>query len=169
MRVLVTAASRHGATAEIADAIGDELRGRRIDVDVVAPGDVGEIDGYDAIVLGSAVYAGHWLAPARDLARRWVGSVADRPVWLFSSGPVGDPSRKMVRRMSEDPLELAEIRGITGARDHRMFAGRLERTHLSIPEKGVLLVLRGLEGDFRDWAAIRAWASQIAVELRPAA
>ena len=91
MRVLVTAATKYGATAEIAQAIGDALRDRGLEPTVLPPGQVEGIDGYDAVVLGSAVYAGHWLKPAQELVDRWAGALTGRPVWLFSSGPVGDP------------------------------------------------------------------------------
>jgi menaquinone-dependent protoporphyrinogen oxidase len=165
MRVLVTAASEHGATAEIAEAIGRVLRGRGLDARVVAPGDVEGIDGYDAVVLGSAVYSGRWLAPARELVDRCGPALAARPVWLFSSGPVGDPSRALTRKMGEDPADLAAVREATGARDHRMFAGRLERRHLGLAQRAALTVVRGLEGDFRDWSEIERWAAGIADEL----
>ena len=165
MRVLVTAASEHGATGEIAEAIGEALRGRGLDATVVAPDDVDGVEGYDAVVLGSAVYSGRWLPPARALVDRCGAGLARRPVWLFSSGPVGDPSRTLVRKMAEDPVDLAPIREATGARAHRMFAGRLERRHLGLAQRAALSVFRGLEGDFRDWDEIRRWASGIADDL----
>jgi menaquinone-dependent protoporphyrinogen oxidase len=63
MRVLVSAASRHGSTAEIAERIGSVLREELVDVraqvDVLPADAVGDIDGYDVLVLGSAVYMGH--------------------------------------------------------------------------------------------------------------
>jgi menaquinone-dependent protoporphyrinogen oxidase len=64
-RVLVTAASKHGATAEIAEAIAEVLAGNGLDPAVVPPDEVDDVAAYDAVVLGSAVYAGHWLKPAR--------------------------------------------------------------------------------------------------------
>lgn len=62
MKVLVTVATRHGSTAEIADVIVRVLHLRGLDADEVHPGSVHDISGYDAVVLGSAVYAGRWLA-----------------------------------------------------------------------------------------------------------
>jgi menaquinone-dependent protoporphyrinogen oxidase len=166
MKVLVTAASRYGATAEIAQAIGDVLCERGLDAVIIPPENVGNVEDYDAVVLGSAVYSGRWLEPAKRLVDRSCGALATRPVWLFSSGPVGDPSRKLVQKMGQDPVDLAETLQGTRARDHRMFAGKLERRHLSFPQKAALTLFRGLEGDFRDWTEIRQWASAIASELR---
>ena len=86
--VLVSAASRHGATAEIAQAIGQALSEQGLTVTVVPPGEVRSLDGYDAVIIGSAVYMGHWLDPAKELVNRFHEALTDRPVWLFSSGPV---------------------------------------------------------------------------------
>jgi len=166
MKVLVTAATKHGATGEIAAAVGDVLRKRGLDVAVKAPEDVSSVEHYDAVVLGSAVYVGHWLTPAIDLVERSADALAARPVWLFSSGPVGDPSRKLVQQIGADPVDLAMLRTTTHARDHHMFAGKLEKKHLSFPQKAALTVFRGLEGDFRDWAEIEQWASRIADSLQ---
>ncbi len=70
MKVLVTAASRHGTTAEIARVIAGVLRSSNLTVDVMAPAEVASIEAYDAVILGSAVYAGRWLEPAKDFVIR---------------------------------------------------------------------------------------------------
>jgi menaquinone-dependent protoporphyrinogen oxidase len=164
-RVLVSAASGHGSTTEIAGVIGDVLAGNHIAVDIVPPAAVDSIDDYDAVILGSAVYAGHWLAPARDFATRFRDPLAARPVWLFSTGPVGDPSRKLVQSMEQDPAEVSRIRQAIQLRGHRMFAGKLDPQALSAVQRASLLVFRGMRGDFRDWADITQWADSIAVDL----
>jgi menaquinone-dependent protoporphyrinogen oxidase len=167
VKVLVTAASRYGATAEIADAIGKTLADRGFDVTILSPEDVAALDDYDAVVLGSAVYTGHWLDAARALVTRCSAGLATRPVWLFSSGPVGDPSRRLVQKMGADPVDIPEIRAATEPRQHRVFAGKLDKRRLTLPQRAALLVFRGMEGDFRDWSAIEAWASEIADTLTP--
>jgi menaquinone-dependent protoporphyrinogen oxidase len=168
MKVLVTAASMHGATAEIAQAIGRALSEQGLTVTVLPPKDVASVEEYDAVVIGSAVYVGHWLDAAKDLVNRCHDGLVTRPVWLFSSGPVGDPAGKLARAMDTDPVDVVGIRVSTGALDHRMFAGRLDRKLLTHPQRASLLVFRGLEGDFRDWAAIRHWADGIAQQLTSA-
>ena len=91
MNVLIAAASRNGATAEIAVAIGQTLRDRGLSVTVAAPDRVGDVGDYDAFVIGSAVYAGQWLQPAGWRTVQRISPVLGaRPVWLFSSGPVSD-------------------------------------------------------------------------------
>jgi menaquinone-dependent protoporphyrinogen oxidase len=118
MKVLVSAASRHGATSEIAEEIGKALHERGDDevvVDMRSAERVSSVEDYDAVVLGSAVYAGHWLEPARELAERHAGALAARPVWLFSSGPVGEPP-KAAEEESVDVSRILEPPGreVTG-------------------------------------------------------
>jgi menaquinone-dependent protoporphyrinogen oxidase len=164
MKVLITAASKYGATGEIAQAIGEALREQGLDPTVIPAEQVDTVDGYEAVVLGSAVYAGHWLKPAKDLVRRCAPALAARPVWLFSSGPVGDPPKP-----EEDPLDVADVLAATGAREHRLFAGKLVRKQLSFPDKAIVAALRVADGDVRDWAAISGWAAGIATALRSGA
>ncbi|GAA4472806.1 flavodoxin domain-containing protein [Phytohabitans houttuyneae] len=163
LRVLVTAASKHGATAEIAERIAAALRSAlpAAEVDVQVPSKVTTLERYDAVVLGSAVYAGRWLDSARNLAVKHSAELARVPVWLFSSGPVGDPPKP-----DEDPVDAAPLVVATGARQHAVFAGKLERHHLRFAERVVATALRAPSGDFRDWAAIDAWASRIVQELQ---
>lgn len=165
MNVLVAAASRHGSTAEIAQAVGDVLAARGLRVTVLAAEQVDGLEGFDAVVLGSAVYAGHWLDPAKRVAEANRDALAGRPVWLFSSGPVGDPSRKMVQKMGTDPAEVSAVMTATHAREHRMFAGKLDRRTAGGLQRLALLLFRSLEGDFRDWDAIKGWAQGIADQL----
>ena len=163
--VLVTAASAHGATAEIAEAIGKTLAEYGFAATVIPPGEVSDVDGYDAVILGSAVYTGHWLDAATDLVKRCRSGLAARPVWLFSSGPVGEPTGKLARAMANDPVDLPAIRAVTGARDHQMFAGKLDCRSMSMIQRAALLAFPGLNGDFRDWDKIRQWANGIAQQL----
>jgi len=165
VKVLVSAASMHGSTSDIAQVIAEVLSGQGLTVTVLEPGEVQSIDDYDAAIIGSAVYVGHWLDPAKDLVNRCHDQLSTRPVWLFSSGPVGSPVSKLAQAMAKDPVELAGLRIATHARDHRMFSGRLDRKVLSHTQRASLLIFHGLEGDFRDWAEIRHWASGIAEQL----
>jgi menaquinone-dependent protoporphyrinogen oxidase len=160
MKVLVTAASKYGATAEIAHAVGDVLAKRGLEVTVLPIEEVTSIDDYPAIVLGSAVYAGQWLKPAREFVDRNEAGLAARTVWLFSSGPVGDPPKP-----GEDPVDAAPLVKVTKALDHRVFAGKLDRKKLNFGEKAIVMALRAPEGDFRNWDDIQVWASAIADQL----
>ncbi|MDO8108531.1 flavodoxin domain-containing protein [Isoptericola sp. b441] len=160
MRVMVAVASRHGATREIGEAIADVLRGAGFDVDVTDPDDVEDVEPFDAVVLGSAVYVGRWAAGARAFVDRFAGRLAQRPVWLFSSGPVGDPPAPM-----GDPEEIGPIMRRMGARGHKTFAGRLDRGGLALAERAVVALVQAEQGDFRAWPDVQDWASRIAEDL----
>jgi len=161
MRVLVSAESRHGATAGIAERVGEVLRDRGIEVTVIEPGKVDTIEGYDAVVLGSAVYLGQWLPDAIGLADR-IGELRPSPqIWVFSSGPVGIPPKP-----EEDPVEITRILETLSPIEHRVFAGKIDKSMLSFAERAMMIAVRASEGDFRDWTSIDSWANGIADTLR---
>jgi menaquinone-dependent protoporphyrinogen oxidase len=163
VRVLVTAASRHGATYEIAEAIAAGLGQRGVDAEARRAEEITAVDGYDAAVIGSAVYVGRWLEPARDLVDTQATALADLPVWLFSSGPLGPPD---ALKPEGDPVDVADLMASSRALAHRVFAGRLDRKLLGFGEKAVVIAVRAPEGDFRDWVAVDAFAGEIAEHLQ---
>ncbi|MFZ2528613.1 MAG: flavodoxin domain-containing protein [Rhodococcus sp. (in: high G+C Gram-positive bacteria)] len=156
MRILVSAASRHGSTGEIATALGAALRDRGVLVDVVDPADVNDVTGYDAVVIGSAVYRNRWLRAAKELVDVHAAELRTRPVFLFSSGPVADQDRPV-----NNPYDVSTARHRTGAHEHRMFAGKLDLDALSVGERMHVRMSGGRAGDFRDWDAVGGWAETI--------
>ena len=126
---------------------------------------------YDAFVVGSALYQFHWMKEARQFVSRNRSSLAERPVWLFSSGPTGTKStdsKGRDLRETSGPKEMDELRKMTNPRDHRVFFGALYPDRLKgtvgwfarwIPKEDV--------GDFRNWKEIETWAEGIAQELLP--
>ena len=163
MTVLVAVASRHHSTLEIGQAIGRALATRGIATDVLPAEEVDDVLAYEAVVLGSGVYAGNWLSPARDLVARCTMQLRERPVWFFSSGPMGDPPVP-----AGEPGGIAALKELIRPRGHRVFPGRLVGDELGIGEKLIIKAVRAPLGDFRDWPAVEAWAGEIAAELRPA-
>jgi len=161
MVVWVVVASKYGATHEIAEAIAEEISVAGHEASVRDAEEIDGFEGADAVVLGSAVY-GRWLKPARTLLDERTEELASKPLWLFSSGPLGDPP--MPKEV--EPDGIADAVEATGAREHKVFAGRLERGLLSRPERMIARALRAPDGDFRDWERVRAWARSIAGELR---
>jgi len=159
---LVAYATRHGATAEIAKAIAEALRAAGHPAELRPADEVETLDSYDSVILGSAVYYGHWLDPARDLAERFAERLAALPVWLFSSGPLGPADGRLPEGECVDVGPVAEA---TGAVDHHTFAGRLDRGALGFKEKAVVAALHPPEGDFRDWDEIARYGAEIAVWL----
>ena len=117
---------------------------RGCEVTVLPPEKVGAVEEFDAAVLGSAVYMGQWMKPARELAERSAAVLATRPVWLFSSGPVGEPAKP-----ADNPVDVTKILQASKARDHKIFTGKLARKHLSFPDRAMASAIRAQEGDFR--------------------
>lgn len=161
MKVLVTVASTHGSTTDIGTAIGSALRERGFAVTTVPVEEAGGVESYDAVVVGSAVYAGHWLKPARRFVQHNARLLSQRPVWLFSSGPVGDPPKP-----EGDAVDTAELVAASHARGHRVFGGKLERSRLGFAEKAICTALRVQDGDYRDFNEIRDWGLAIADALQ---
>ena len=164
MRIMVSAASRHEATTEVAHAIATALERADIEVDERRPEDVVHLDGYDGVVLGSAIYAGHWLKPAKDLVERTSSRMRALPVWLFSTGPIGVPLKP-----EGLPVDVAPMLEQSGAREHRIFAGRLDKRQLGFGEKMLVRMVGATDSDYRPWDEIEAWAREIAATLKAAA
>ena len=161
MKVLVAVASRHNATRDIAEVIADELETAGLEVDLRAAADVPGFAGYEAVVLGSAVYTGDWLPAAKHLAQFQASALRKVPVWLFSSGPIGADDAKTLG----DPPEVSELLKATQAREHRVFAGKLDKQNLGLAERFVSRVVQAPEGDFRDLGVVIEWARSIASTL----
>jgi len=160
MHVLIAVASRHGATREIAQAIAEVLQGSGFVVSVEDPDDVDDLGAYGAVMLGSSVYVGRWAASSRAFVDRFAGVLAQRPVWLFSSGPLGSPPAP-----TGDADEIPSLLSRLHARGHRTFSGRLDRGELALAERAVVALVQAEDGDFRSWPQVQDWALQVAQEL----
>src|SRR5258706_4399227 len=123
MKVLVAAASRHGATQEIAEAIGRTLNGEGVHAEVAANVDASDPAGYDAVVLGSAVYMGHWLEAATKFVEAHGTALSARPTWPFSSGPIGDPPRPT----EPAAVDVADLVSHTQPTGHNPFPCKLDK------------------------------------------
>jgi menaquinone-dependent protoporphyrinogen oxidase len=165
MRILVAYATRHEGTAQIAHALGSVLReledgDGKPTVDVRVVDDVDDLETYDAVLLGSAVYVDRWLRPARRFAQSNAKTLMKQAVWLFASGPVGEPPAAQ----TESP-ETARLAEAVGARGYRTFAGRLRTSDLSTDERAGIRGAHVADGDYRDWHEIRMWAEEIGEAL----
>jgi len=171
MPVLVVYASKHGATREIAERVAQTMvaAGQQAQARPVTA--AGDLAGYDAFVVGSAVYMGHWQKEAVEFVRRNRAVLAGHPVWLFSSGPLGTEPVDAEGRdltVAAEPKELAEFTEAIHPRGHRVFFGALDPGRLRLGERAIRKLPAGRallpEGDFRDWAQIEAWARGIAAD-----
>ena len=174
MVVLVAYATRHGATAGIAERIAAGLCRSGVTAQALPVNAVHDVRAYDAVVLGGAAYLFHWHKDATDFARSYRVALRERPVWLFSSGPLGtdlvDKDGAAVLQTCR-PKEFAELSALVRARGAQVFFGAYdpharpatvgERLFALLPAAKAALP----SGDFRDWATIDAWAAQIAAAL----
>ncbi|MFI7741767.1 flavodoxin domain-containing protein [Kocuria rhizosphaericola] len=174
MNVLVAYASRHGATAGIAERIAAALRATGLRAEAHPVAEVRDLGPYDAVVLGGAAYMFHWLKDATAFARRHRAELEQRPVWLFSSGPLGtDRTDEEGRDVLEAtrPKEFDELTDMLHPRGEQVFFGAFDpdAPPIGLGERLVRHMPAAKDatpaGDFRDWPAIDAWATAIAAEL----
>ena len=166
MTVLVAHASKRGSTAEIAEAVAEEMRGAGLEVECRDSAGIDDLGGYDAVVLGSAVYAKRWRGDARHFLRHHRKALAAMPFWVFSSGPVGDPAEEDEKseEWAEPRRTIAKVEEL-GARGHVVFGGRVPAEPKGMVEKAMAKNIPAEFHDRRDWDEIRAWARRIAAEL----
>jgi menaquinone-dependent protoporphyrinogen oxidase len=185
-RVQVVYASRHGGTEGIASRIAEVLRAHGADAVTIDAVKNPVPDGFDAYVVGSGVYLGKWLPEGIAYIEHNLRVLAARPLWLFSSGPVGEG------KVSDDAGEALEsalgpasgpgsgghrkIDELTQAiepREHRVFGGVFDPTDppKSMMERIVRIIPAAKRAmparDNRDWEQIDAWATEIAEGLVP--
>jgi menaquinone-dependent protoporphyrinogen oxidase len=176
--ILVAYATKYGATGEIAKRIADRLTASGQEAVAKPVTEAGDLTGYDAFVVGSAVYFGHWLKEATAFVGQNRAVLASRPAWLFSSGPLGEAvtqpggAEAAAGPAEAEPAEFTELREVIQPRGDRVFSGMLDPSRLGLRDRIIKAMPAGREllpeGDFRDWAEIDAWATQIARELAPA-
>jgi menaquinone-dependent protoporphyrinogen oxidase len=185
-RALVVHASRHGGTAGIAQRLAEVLASAGVEVTVARASDMPDPSAYAACIVGGGVYMGSWVKDGTDYLERYTAALAERPVWLFSSGPLPGSSMES-KGPAKEPIEEAlgplsgpgsggrrrieALAAAIGPRDHQVFAGAFnpsdppkalsERVVRMMPAARDILP----EGDFRDWPVIEAWARTIADEL----
>ena len=158
-RVLVAYATKMGSTREIAESIAAILEAAGLEATAVAARDVRDLGEYDAVILGSALYAAHWQRDANRFVAHHLEALRVRPVWLFSSGPL---DRLLAAADLPIAPNAAEITAKINPRGHRTFGGRLDRDSPGVEPQ--VLETHPL-GDFRDWDVIRAWAAGVAEAL----
>jgi menaquinone-dependent protoporphyrinogen oxidase len=169
MNVLVTYATFAGSTGGVAELVGETLAGDRdldaeIKVDVRPVGEVTDVDGYEAVVVGTAIRAGQIHPDAMAFLEAHAGALSQIPVAYFV----------VCLTMREDTEEnRCTVSGYLDAVHEKvpqvepvsvaLFPGALDYGKLPFFAKLLLKAMRAPEGDFRDWEAVQAWAA----ELRP--
>jgi menaquinone-dependent protoporphyrinogen oxidase len=162
-RILVAYATRLGSTTDVAETIGQVLRDAGADVEVLPVAEVTDLDGYDAVVLGSAIRVGKPLPELVQFARQHELALSGLPVAYFV----------VCATMKEDTPEhrdtvlgyLDPLRHIKEPLSIGLFAGAFEYGKVNRLVRWFLKALHAPEGDWRKWDEIRSWAADLATRL----
>ncbi len=163
--VLIAYASKYGATTEIAEKIGEVLRQGGLTAEVNAADKVKELSPFQAVILGSAVYVGRWRKQAVKFLQANEKALAEKPVWIFSSGPSGEGDPVELLKGWRIPEKIQPIVDRIQPRDVVVFHGNVDTGKLNFIERRMMKMVEAQTGDFRDWEAIQAWAKSIAEGL----
>jgi menaquinone-dependent protoporphyrinogen oxidase len=165
--ILVTYASKYGATKEIAEKIGEVLRQEGLQVDILPVEGVRDLNGYEAVILGSAVYIGKWQKEVVTFLQTHVTGLSERPVSIFSSGPTGEGDPVELVDGLRLPAILQPVVDRIQPRDITVFHGHINPNKINFIEKwAIKSLVKKPFGDFRDWDSIVTWATMIANALK---
>lgn len=163
-RVLIGYATRTGSTAGVAEAIGRTLEGRGLDIDVRLMKEVPNVEGYDAIVLGSAINGAAWLPEAMSFLETNASAVSHVPFAAFCVHCMngGDGEKQTKKRLAY----LDKVRDIARPTDEGYFLGKgPEPGETSFIARWAFKAFGGSgEGDLRDWDKIGEWARQLHIQ-----
>ncbi len=164
-KVLIAYATKYGATAGIAEKIGEVLLQAGLSAEVLPVAKAGDPGGYAAVVLGSAVYIGQWRKEAAAYLTAHEKALASLPVWLFSTGPTGEGDPVAIMKGWRFPEKLQPVADRIHPRDFGVFHGVLVEGNLNLAERLAIRMVKAPYGDFRNWETISAWAQGIAGDL----
>jgi menaquinone-dependent protoporphyrinogen oxidase len=161
-KTLVAYATKYGATAEIAEKIGEVLAQAGVPVDVLPVNQVKDLDSYGAVVLGSAVYIFHWRKEASRFLKANAKQLAERPLWIFSSGPTGKGDPVELTNGWRFPKALQPLLDSIKPRETVVLHGAIDPGKMKGLEKWMIQKVGAKVEDSRDWEAIASWAKDIA-------
>jgi menaquinone-dependent protoporphyrinogen oxidase len=161
MNVLVAYASRHGATAGIAERLAARIAAAGTTVAVRRVDTIEDLGGFDAVVLGSPVYEQSWPPEASRFVADHTTELAARPLWLFSVGSFGDDGRLTGPLARKEPRDIGATLATLRPREYRIFRGVIQKHQWPFWSRLLFHLFGGRFGDHRDWPAIEAWGEEI--------
>ncbi len=168
-KILVTYASKYGSTREIAERVGQVLGQAGLQVEILPVNGVCDLSAFQAVVLGRAIYIDKWPKEAAQFLRSHERELAERSVWLFSSGPTGEGNAVDLVKGKRLPAELEPVVERIRPRDVTVFHGHINPAKVNFIEKWAIKNFKKKPfGDYRDWNAIAAWANNVADSVKKA-
>ena len=165
--VLVAYSSKYGATREIAEEITETLRKKEIQADLRSADSVEDIQGYKAVILGSAIYVGQWPKSAVSFLKKNQENLMGVPVWLFSSGPSGEGDPLQLVDGVRFPASLKPLIDSIHPLDITVFHGDINLNKINAMEKWAIKnVVKKPFGDFRDWDSINRWTLSVVERMK---
>lgn len=165
-RILVAYATRYGSTQEVAEAVGATMKDSGLEVDVRPMREVRSLDHYRAVVMGAALYIGHWHKDAQDFLSRHRAALTGLPVAVFALGPMHNEAKEFEDARKQLDAELAKVPGLVPVAIE-IFGGKFDPETLKFPWSMIPALKMMPASDIRDWTAIRAWASSLPAALQP--
>lgn len=163
--VLVTYASQHGSTAQIAQRIAKVMRQFELNVSAKRMESLDSIAGYDAYVVGTAIYLGNWMDETKLFLEEYRDTLAQKPLWIFCSGPTGEGEAHTLLNSHPVPPALEKTVFSLHPIEIRVFHGRIDLRRLPPNQREIVKAANMPRGDYRDWAAIQKWAMEISQSL----
>lgn len=165
-KILITYASKYGATAEIAQKMSEEMQASGLQVDIFSAEKVKDVTPYQSVILGVALYMGQWRKEAVQFLKAHQGTLSKLEVWIFTSGPTGegDPVEQVQGRLM--PENLKPLMDVIRPKEITVFGGKVDPVKMNGFEKWIMKKVKAPSGDFRNWQAISTWTAKVSDSLR---
>ena len=159
-KTLIAYASKCGSTGEVAEAIAKVLCDLGTDVDVRLAEEISSLDGYNRVIIGSAIRMGRWLPDAKNFVEAQQARLAELPTMIFSVhlSNLGDDEAARAARAAY----TAPVHELIMPQAEAFFAGKMDMARLDFLSRMIIKAMKSPEEDKRDWDAIHAWAQDVA-------
>jgi menaquinone-dependent protoporphyrinogen oxidase len=159
--ILLAYATRFGSTEEAAESVGAALRIAGFEVDIRPVNEVAGLDGYEAVVLGAAIYNARWHPEAHRFLPKNREALEQRPVAIFALGPLSASEAAMQRSMRQLDKELEKYPWLKPV-SVEVFIGKIDPAKMGFFDR----LTSPKASDHMDWEAIRLWAEALPIRLK---
>ena len=165
--ILVTFSTVYGSTQEVAERVAAILHEHGLEVDLQPIRQVRSLDQYGAVVLGAPIYMFHWHKDALGFLSKYRASLSQKPLAIFALGPIHNEEKEFQDARARFDKELSKFPSLAPVAIE-IFGGKFEPAKFRFPHNLIPAMNKMPASDIRDWAAIRAWASNLATKFQTA-